>query len=102
MWRCLRARCKFLLSIWSLESFTTVFFTVSERRRIDPNRRELHSTDGCLLFSCFLDLGLMLAMLATAVGEPLRPETSKFYQSGVTGATSICGKSLGRCPRSSR
>ena len=30
-------------------------FTVSELRRIDPGRRELHSTEGPRLFSCFLD-----------------------------------------------
>ena len=50
-------------------------FTVSELRRIDPGRRELQSTDGSRLFSCFLDFGLQPAMLATALGRPQRPET---------------------------
>ena len=51
------------------------FVTVSELRRIDPGRRELLSTEGRRLFSCFLDFGLQPAMLATALGGPPRPET---------------------------
>ena len=50
-------------------------FTVSELRRIDPGRRELQSTEGRRLFSCFLDFGLQPAMLATALGGPPRLET---------------------------
>ena len=50
-------------------------FTVSELRRIDPGRRELQSTEGRRLFSCFLDFGLQPTMLATALGGPQRPET---------------------------
>ena len=50
-------------------------FTVSELRRIDQGRRELQSTEGRRLFSCFLDFGLQPAMLATALGGPPRPET---------------------------
>ena len=50
-------------------------FTVSELRRIDPGRRELQSTEGRRLFSCFLNFGLQPAMLATALGGPPRPET---------------------------
>ena len=51
-------------------------FTVSELGRIDPGRRELQSTEGCRLFSCFLDFGLQPAMLATVLGGPPRPEIS--------------------------
>ena len=49
--------------------------TVGELSRIDPGRRELQSTDGRRLFSCFLDFGLQPAMLATALGKPQLPET---------------------------
>ena len=51
-------------------------FTVSELRRIDPGRRELQSTEGRRLFSCFVDFGLQPAMLATALGVQPPPETS--------------------------
>ena len=50
-------------------------FTVNELRRIDPGRRELQFTEGPRLFSCFLDLGLHPAMLATALGGLQRSET---------------------------
>ena len=54
-------------------------FTVSELRRIDPGRRELQSTEGCRLFSCFLDFGLQPTMLATALRKPQLPETPQGF-----------------------
>ena len=44
--------------------------TVSDLCRIDPGRRELQSTEGRRLFTCFLDFGMQPTMLAAALGKP--------------------------------
>ena len=45
-------------------------YTVSELRFIDPGHRELQTSVGRRLFSCFLDFGVQLTMLVTALEKP--------------------------------